>query len=162
MGNGTAILSRGEKPYAENITTSERVALGATDKDNSSILEPSAIAKGTRRYLHLLIQQSPNKPIWQLDDEKVEWKAAGLSLPEGEKIALAFTSLPKAVSFMQAAVMNGTIRDINKVAKFSKSTAAGWDFSILLNPTLETLQKDYPFPLTFIEIDPATAETPDE
>lgn len=142
--NGWAILSRGEKPYAEGTSTLERV------KSGDSILSTAG------KFIHLLIKQSPNKPAWALKPEdKILWEAAAVAI-ENQPTALAFTSLPKAVSFMQQAVMTGTIKEISKVAKFSKQTAAAWPFPILLNP-----EENLPA-TSFIPIDPSTAESPDE
>jgi hypothetical protein len=113
--------------------------------------------------VHLLIRQTPNKPVWALKpDDKILWEAAVAYNDLQEPIALAFTALPKAVAFMQAAVLAGAIRDINKIGKFSKAVAAKWDFSVLLNPTLEQVQAKFRLTGGSISIDPITAEAPDE
>jgi SAM-dependent methyltransferase len=141
------VLIRGEKPHTEEHTV-DRIKQVA-DRDSAASFQG--------RYVHLLIRQTPNKPVWALKpDEKIEWKAAALA-GENEPVLLAFSSLPKAVAFMQPAVMNGLIKDINKVAKFSRETAQIW--SLLANPTLEMLAGQS---ITLIPIDPDTAETPDE
>jgi hypothetical protein len=88
----------------------------------------------------------------------VTWEAVVIQ-HEGSVALLAFSSLPNAVSFMQAAVLAGTIRDVNKVGKFSRATAETWQFRVLLNPSPDVLRDQT---MTLIPIDPATGETPDE
>lgn len=162
--NGWAIMARGEKPYAAGTSTVDRIAVGAGSEPlsgESNILRGAAILNTPGKFIHLLIHQTPNKPAWALKpNEVITWGAVAAHLPAHPPVALAFTALPKAVQWMQAAVMNGAIRDVNKVAKFSKATAAAWDFPIWLNPSIEEAQ---PFlPGTLIGLDPATAEAPDE
>lgn len=139
------VLVRGEKPHTEQHTV-DRIRQVA-DRDNG--------AGAAGRYIHLLIRQTPNKPVWALKDgEKVEWQAVAL---DGGQVFVAFTSLPKAVAFMQPAIMNGLITDINKVAKFSRETAQYW--RLMVNPTVEMLAGKS---ITFMPIDPDSAEMPDE
>jgi hypothetical protein len=139
--NGWGVLSRGEKPYPAGATTAERVAVGANTEQ----------ADG--RYIHLLIRQSPNKAVWALtESDVITWGAAAVLQPE--PTALAFTSLPKAVAFMQEAVLQGTLEGITKVAKFKKDKT--WDFPIVVNPT--AIEGE----VTFIGVDPDEAEAPDE
>ena len=111
--------------------------------------------------LFLLIAQTPNKPVWALTpDQVLIWGAATvLDQISGQPTALVFTSLPKAVAFMQPAVRDNVIIGVNKVAKYAKTAAARWDFPILLNPTLEALQsaKRYRLPVPLIAVDPAAA-----
>ena len=127
----------------------------AADKD-AHALDPAAY---TGRYIHLLIRQTPNKPAWALrDGETVTWEAVALGQGD-EGVLLAFSSLPKAVSFMQPAVLRGAIVGVSKVAKFSRETAAGWLHRLLLNPDVSVLDGRG---VTFVPIDPASAETPDE
>ncbi|MFP4324242.1 MAG: class I SAM-dependent methyltransferase [Anaerolineales bacterium] len=156
--DGWTILTRGEKPYADDLSTMERVAVGAGDAAASGeLLRGEALQAAPGRYVHLLIRQEPNKPAWKLaPDEVITWHAAARG---GEPpAALGFSSLPKAVAFMQAAVMAGTVRDVSKVAKFQKAVAAAWDFPIWLNPEPEALAG----PVAWLAIDPASAEAPDE
>ncbi|MGH2522319.1 MAG: hypothetical protein ACRDH2_07435, partial [Anaerolineales bacterium] len=58
-------------------------------------------------FVFLLITQTPNKPAWKLaPDEKMEWRAVTLIDPATHQPALlAFSSLVKAVAFMQAAIL---------------------------------------------------------
>lgn len=153
-----AVLSRGEKPHAESATTLERVKLGATDQhvQSSQIGHGREILAIKARYLHLLVKQTPNKPVWALQpDEQIEWSAIELA---DRQTVLAFTSLSKAVEFMQAAVLAGMIADVNKMPKFSKQTASQWKFNILINPSLDDIDSR----IDWRAIDPMTAEAPDE
>src|SRR5262249_9393249 len=123
------VLMRGEKPHTEERTV-ERIKQVAA-RDN----EPAP--RRSSRYVYLLVQQTPNKPAWKLNkDEPVEWQAVAVA-GEDETVLLAFSSLPKAVEFMQPAVMAGYIKDVNKVAKFSWETVRGWPFPVMLNPSDE-------------------------
>ena len=144
------VLMRGEKPH----TTADTIARVNLVAERDRAANDLHHFKG--RYLHLLIRQTPNKPVWALrPDDKLTWEA--VAVPQGA--VLAFSSLPNAVSFMQAAVMAGTIRDVNKMGKFSRATAESWEFPILLNPSPDVLRDQS---MKLIPIDPATAETGDE
>ena len=65
---GFGVLSRGEKPYPDGTSTLERVAVGAADslQDNSQILRGEQLLHTQGKFIHLLIQQLPNKPVWKL------------------------------------------------------------------------------------------------
>jgi hypothetical protein len=145
-----SVLLRGEKPHTEARTV-DRIQQVA-DRDDMN-----TVANFNGRYVHLLIRQTPNKPVWVLrPGEVVEWRAAAIA-GDDEPMLLAFSSLPKAVALMQPAVMQGIIVDVNKVGKFSRATAQAW--SLLLNPDLERIAGK---PILFVSIDPDLAEAPDE
>jgi hypothetical protein len=149
--NPIGVLMRGEKPHTEERTI-DRIKQTAERDD-----EPAA--RRSSRYVHLLIHQSRNKPAWQAqDDEPNEWEAVAIA-GEGETILLAFSSLPKAVEFMQPAVMAGHIENVNKIAKFSWETARAWPLPIMLNPSDEILDTQT---VVFVPIDPQSAEAADE
>lgn len=142
------VLMRGEKPHHEARAVDRIRQTAARD----------AGQKATR-YVYLLVQQTPNKPVWSLaPDEPIAWRAAGVN-GDDETVALAFSSLPKAVEFMQPGVLAGRIHGVNKVARFRWSVAQSWPFPILLNPSDEILETNT---LAWIEVDPQTAEAPDE
>ncbi|MEQ8672293.1 MAG: hypothetical protein RLP44_00945 [Aggregatilineales bacterium] len=150
----TGVLMRGEKPH-HTADTLERIQQVA--QHDGDVLD-LATFKG--RYVHLLVTQTPNKPVWTLQEgEPIHWEALAVTDEHGSHNALAFSSLPKAVGFMQPAVLAGHISGINKVAKFSKETAASWTFPIMLNPPSDVLAT---MSTTTITIDPATAEKADE
>jgi len=143
------VLMRGERPH-ETDDTLARVQLGAAADDDVQSLTDF---KG--RFVHLLIRQTPDKPAWKLRaDEPLTWEAVTL-----DRLLLAFSSLPKAVAFMQPVVLTGQILGVSKVAKFSKQTALGWPGTVLLNPTPAVLANGA---LGVMTIDPDSAETPDE
>lgn len=147
------VLLRGEKAHTTADTLARiRVAAGRDDLLTDLNRYPG-------RYLYLLIRQTPNKPVWALrDGEALAWRAVALTVDD-QTVLLAFSSLAKAVAFMQPAVLAGQIRDINKVGKFSVQTAHAWALPLLLNPDSGLLAEH---PQTLLTIDPATAEQPDE
>lgn len=160
---GEIALNRGEKPYAGELNTLERVQVVAENEQQSGLLKGTQLLDVPGRFIHLLIRQTPNKPGWAITlEDKIVWETVVVQNEAHDAIALAFSALPKAVAFMQAAVLAGAIRDVNKIAKFSKAAAAEWPFPVLLNPILEQIQTDYRLTGEFIAVDPATAETPDE
>lgn len=147
------VLLRGEKPHTTADTLSRVQVAAAQDPD---ALDWSSY-RG--RYVHVLVQQTPHKPVWALQpDDHIRWRA--VTFTQGDQTwLLAFSSLPKAVGLMQPAVVQGLVRDVNKVAKFSKATAAGWDLPLLLNPTIERIADGT---IGWVAVDPATAAASDE
>lgn len=153
LESGEGLLLRGEKPHV-TASTLERIQQVASGDD--SLIDLSTY-RG--RYVFLLIRQTPNKPIWALHEgERVVWDAVGAEMAD-VIVALAFSSLPKAVAFMQPAVLTGRIRDVHKVAKFSRETAQAWPFGVLMNPTPDSIEGQ---PLVFFAVDAAQAEAADE
>jgi hypothetical protein len=145
-----SVLLRGEKPHTEQ-RTMDRIQQVA-GRDSAATLTDF---KG--RYVHLLIRQTPNKPVWALrPGELVEWHAAAITDDNGP-LLLAFSSLPRAVAFMQPAVMQGIIRDVNKVGKFSRAAAQDWP--LLFNPDLDSIADRT---IVYVPVDSNLAETPDE
>lgn len=147
------VLVRGEKPHTTADTMARIEPVAAQDDAFTDF--------GTYRgrFVYLLVRQTPNKPVWALKpDEVIQWQAAAL---EGESLPtlLVFSSLPRAVGFMQPAVLQGRVTDVNKVAKFSRETAATWTYPALLNPELDALP---PGAVVWIEMDPSTAAASDE
>ncbi|PJF22447.1 MAG: hypothetical protein CUN56_05915 [Phototrophicales bacterium] len=145
------ILLRGEKPHT-TADTLLRIQQTAEYDANQLTLQQY---KG--RYIHLLICQTPNKPVWRLEpDEVIRWQVVGIRRGN-QTMLLAFSSLPKAVALMQPAVLAGKIVNVNKVAKFDK--ALNWELPVLLNPTLNDIEHEQ---IVLIDIDPDLAELPDE
>ncbi|MCY4146288.1 MAG: hypothetical protein OXE95_00825 [Chloroflexi bacterium] len=151
--DGLGVLMRGEKPHRTREAQKRIQTVARTEADSLDM------QRFRGRYLHLLIQQQPNRPAWaRTAEDTISWRAAAIAaLPQ--PILLAFSSLPKAVGFMQPAVLAGIVRDVNKVGKFSRETAQTWVFGLRINPTLESLHGER---LVYIDIDPASAEAPDE
>ncbi len=156
------ILYRGEYPYDGNLSTQERVSIGAGPPSITGIISSSEIEATTGRYVLVLVRQTPNLPAWRLEpDTPVLWHLAALETEQHPTLVLAFSALPKAVAWMQHAVLNGFLPDIHKIVKFSKTTAAQWRLPLLLNPNFEQvlgLAKS----VQFIVVDHQTAELADE
>ncbi len=150
------VLMRGEKPHTTEYTLRRIQAVAGMDADML------AMGQYKGRYVHLLIRETPNLPPWRRDgSEVITWRAAAVQADDmtGGAVLLAFSSLPKAVGFMQPAVLAGRIVDVNKVAKFSRETAGAWAQPVLLNPALTALDGQR---VIFIPVDRATTEAPDE
>ena len=148
------VLIRGEKAHTTSDTFERVQSVAQRDADRLDL----DTFRG--RYVHVLVQQTPNKPVWKLaDDEAILWHAIAVQTGDDNPALLAFSSLPKAVGFMQPAVMEGFVQDVNKVGKFSRDVAAAWSYDVLVNPTLESVRG---LTVTRIQMDPDTAEAPDE
>lgn len=147
------VLIRGEKPHTQRRTQARIQQVAARD---ANLLD---LATYTGRYLHLLIRQTPNKPAWRLaPGEQIQWQALALENATAP-VLLAFSSLPKAVAFMQPAVVAGHIKDVNKVAKFTRDAARQWTLPLMLNPPIDALEDRT---VALVPVDPQTAEAPDE
>lgn len=147
------VLIRGEKPHTEQ-RPQDRIQQ-VSSRDSNSL----DFATYSGRYVYLLVRQTPNQPVWKLaSGEQVEWQAVAVE-GDDSPVLLAFSSLPKAVAFMQPAVMAGRIKDVNKIAKFSRETAQQWMCPLILNPTTEALEKGA---VVLVPVDPETAEASDE
>jgi hypothetical protein len=141
-------LMRGEKPHTEEHTLDRVKQIAAQDAPIR-----------TARYLHLLIHQTPHKPAWRLTtDDTIMWQAVGV-VGDDEVVLLTFSSLPKAVEFMQSAVMAGRITDVNKIAKFKWDVVKEWPYPTILNPSDEIFDTQA---VAMLDIDRMTAESADE
>lgn len=142
-------LMRGEKPHiTEN--TLDRVKV-ASDHDADTLDWQTY----NGRYLFLLIRQTPHKPAWKITpDDPITWHAVTLN-----GALVAFSSLPKAVAFMQPVVLNKQIIGVTRMTKFSRETGQTWTLPIVIN-----LSPDHVAGRTigWHVVDPTTAETPDE
>jgi hypothetical protein len=148
-------LMRGEKPHM----TSDTLARIRASAQSDDLLTDLSTYPG--RYVFLLIHQTPNKPVWSLrEDEKLIWHAVTLASEQpAEPVLIAFSSLSKAVAFMQLAVLAGRIRDVNKVGKFRVETVRAWSLPLLLNPD-DTVLRDRAQAL--LPVEAASAERSDE
>lgn len=141
------VLLRGEKPHTEAHTLDRARQVAAQGETRRG------------RYLHLLIRQTPDKPVWRMQPgESIDWQAVGI-LEGNTPSVLGFSSLPKAVEFMQPAVLAGLVVGVNKIAKFRWEVAGSWPFAVILNPSLEIFRAHA---VTLLRVDPASAESPDE
>ncbi len=151
--DGAGLLIRGEKPHTTVNTLARIQSVARADVD---LLD---LAAYPGPYLHLLIRQSPNKPVWKLEaGEAIAWRALALG-DESNAVLLAFSSLPKAVGFLQPAVLIDLVRDVNKVGKFAREVAGGWGRPVILNPPVDSIKDQQ---LIWLRIDPETAAAPDE
>lgn len=115
-------------------------------------------------FIFLLITQTPNKPMWTLavaPDEKLAWRAATVLDPAtNQPTLLAFSSLVKAVAFMQSAILNQWLSGINKVGKFRADLVQTWSWPLVLNPEFESARALKIGPA--YEVDSQTAVTGEE
>jgi SAM-dependent methyltransferase len=171
-GTAQAVLVRGEKPHTTD-DTHARVTAALTQPDargdglaeavsltNEDLLvseNPLVHMRG--RFVFLLVRQTPDRPPWALPaDEPLTWEAVAV-WQGGRAVALAFSSLPAAVAFLQPAVLAGAIVGVNKVAKFTRAAAQAWAFQVVLDPTPDILDHAA---LSAFSIDPASAVTGEE
>lgn len=141
-------LMRGEKPHTEERTVDRVKQVAAQDAPIR-----------TARYLHLLIHQTPDKPAWRMTpDDVVTWQAVAVQ-GDAEVVLLTFSSLPKAVEFMQPAVMAGYIKNVNKIAKFKWDVVKEWPYATILNPSDEIFETQV---VAMLDVDRSVAEAADE
>lgn len=144
------VLMRGEKAHITD-DTHQRIQ---TVAGNEAEFIPLADYKG--RFVHLLIRQTPNKPPWRISpNELIQWDAVTIN-----GVMIGFSSLPKAVSFMQPSVLMNKFYTVNKVAKFKRERVIDWAHTIVINPAMTIWDNDAQ--LGFMPIDPYDAEAPDE
>jgi hypothetical protein len=142
------ILYRGERP-PDGVTLAEL----SEGEDGRALEAP---------FFFIPVTQTPNKPVWRLEpDEKIVWQApTRLDPASGQPNLLVFSSLLRAVAFMQRAVLANTVQGINKVGKFPNALVKGWGQSFLLNPTFHVVRGLVPGPS--VDVDPQVAITGDE
>lgn len=144
------VLMRGERPHVTP-DTQQRVRVAADQDENTQTLEGFS-----GDYLHLLIYQFPNKPVWAMRaDEPITWEAVTL-----DGALMAFSSLPKAIAFMQPLILAGKIGGVTKVAKFSKEVARCWGRPVKVNPLADIFGSDTA--AGSMAVDPDSAEASDE
>ena len=149
---GSALLLRGERPHLAQDTL-ERIRQVA---GGDVVADPQS---WPGRYIHLPVRQTPDRPPWALEPgDALRWQALTLAVGT-ERRLLAFSSLPRAVAFMQEAVLRGTISGVNKVGKFPRDAARDWPLQLLLNPDPARMDQGEP---GTIDVDPAAAASPDE
>lgn len=146
------ILLRGEKPWQTASTFKRIQEVAQADADRLTLAEYQG------SYLYFPLIQKPNKPVWKLTpDEIVTWD--GLAWESIPSCRIGFSSLPKAVGFMQSAVMRGLVQDVNKIGKYSRSTVANWQTALLINPLPEDCLSQT---LILLPLNPQEAEQSDE
>lgn len=143
------ILMRGEKAHITADTHKRIQEVAGHEAEHIPIHEH----KG--RFVHLLIRQTPNKPPWRIEQgEPIHWDALTIN-----GALVAFSSLPKAVSFMQPSVLMNKFHTVNKVAKFKRDVVINWSLPVILNPTMMIWDGGE---MGFCPVNPTDAETPDE
>ena len=162
--HGRLSLYRGERP-PEGSPTERLQTLAAANSANIASNYPLQIINYSELetpFIFLLITQTPNKPAWRLaPGERVAWRAATLIPTAGaQPVLLAFSSLVKAVAYMQGAVMARSLVGVNKVGKFHAAARQDWPLPLALNPNLERVRDLGAGPL--FEVDRQTAITGDE
>ncbi|MCY4021921.1 MAG: hypothetical protein OXF32_00560 [Anaerolineaceae bacterium] len=149
---GDSLLLRGERPREAKDCAVRGSGIGVRAAYGVPVRRPG-------RYLHLLLRQTPERPPWdRAPGDDLRWQALTLDL-QGERRLLAFSSLPQAVAFMQPAVLQGRLPDVNKVGKFPREAAGDWPFALLLDPAPAVLERG---DTGLVEVDPASAALPDE
>lgn len=148
----TGVLIRGEKPHRTDDTLARIDVVAAQEREATSW----SAFRG--RYAHVLVAQTPNKPVWALaPDELITWRGVLAVRAEQPARLLVFSSLPNAVHFMQRAVLAGAVQGVNKVAKFNIEIAREWLSPILLNPAFEALQVESATFQAALPLEPTTA-----
>lgn len=148
------VLVRGEQPHIFTETHERIKQVAQRDVGTSQTLEDY---RG--RFVYLMVHQTPHKPVWaRANDEPIRWDAIALN-SEPQPILLGFSSLPRAVEFMQPAVLKGTIRDVHRLGKFTKAIVSQFPYAVRINPSSEILDGHS---VQWVEIDPNLAEAPDE
>jgi len=146
-------------------------AIGAEDatyapqKTPVNLIEAGKLHQTLRgSFVFLLCQKNTTKAPWTVQPGESEtWEAALAHASQREHPALiAFSTLPKAVQFMQHAVKQGTLTKVNKIAKFEKAVVDGWMLNILLDPAFDRLSMDYELAAETRAIDSSLAVVGDE
>ncbi len=154
--DGAGVLIRGEKAHNTSNTLQRIHSVARADAEYSDL------DRYRGHYLHFLVRQLPNKPVWKLaSGEALIWRALALTDGAGDAqpVLLAFSSLPRAVGFLQPAVLIDRVRDVNKVGKFTRQAAVDWGLPLLLNPTLDDIRQRQ---LIWLYLDPKSAAAADE
>ena len=146
------VLVRGEKPWHTASTFKRIQEVAQADGDRLTLAEYQG------SYLYFPLIQKPNTPVWKLSpDEPITWE--GIAWEAAPACRLGFSSLPKAVGFMQAVVMRGLVKDVNKIGKYHRSVVENWQTTLLINPLLEDCLSES---LILLPLNPHEAEQSDE
>lgn len=113
-------------------------------------------------FFYIPVTQTPNKPAWRLSPgETILWQAPTVLEPtNGAPNLLVFSSLVRAVAFMQRAVLANAIVGINKVGKFPNALVKGWGRAFVLNPTFHFVRNATLG--SWVAVDPQVAVTGEE
>jgi hypothetical protein len=92
------------------------------------------------RPLYVLVQQRPHRPGWEpAGESEIRWDVlTAADAAGGPPRVLVFSALPRAVRFMQPAVLAG-LALVNRVGRFPAAVVADWGLPLELDPLFETL-----------------------
>lgn len=162
--HGPVSLYRGERPpEGSSLERHQKLAAASpADPTSSYQLLVANDSSLPTPFIFLLVSRTPNKPAWKLaPGEAVAWRAATIIPAAGaQPVLLAFSSLVKAVAYMQGAVMDGRLAGVNKVGKFRAETRHDWPLPLALNSDFEQMRDLEAGPL--FDLDPQTAISGDE
>lgn len=149
----SGVLMRGEKPHTTHDTLERVESVAQADAQRLDV------AQYRGRYIYLLVKQQPNVPRWKMRDaDDLTWHA--VAVEQGTNpLLLGFSSLPRAVGFMQAAVLAGTVSDVNQMPRFKPQTVGDWQHEVIINPEPEYLNGQT---VIDVRINPDDAEEPEE
>jgi hypothetical protein len=142
VSDGEFLFARGERP-AEQASPADPAGSNAqAEASQFDVLEPDEAAR-LYRHLYLLVRQQPPSRGWDDLPPDATWHALTLHDQASRRaVLLAFTSLAKAVAFMQPAVVAGVIRAVNKLPRFESKQLLVWKQPVSVNPTFERLWED--------------------
>jgi hypothetical protein len=153
------LLARGECP-TEHQRPTDRIAAIAQLEASPIVIADLLEIVGRYPHLHLLVEQQPPSRGWDDKPPGAIWHALTVRDVQSNQIVLpVFTSLPKAVAFMQPAILAGAIKTINKLPRFESDRLLEWRKSIIVNPTFAALREDprFDFNSPPLEVDPLQA-----
>ena len=156
--DNTYVLVRGERPTEYTSTINRMATIAQTVSNAIEPLEPKQAAE-QYRFLYLLVQQHPPVRGWE-QTAQTTWRAKTVRDAATDRVVLlAFTSLPKAVAFMQPAVLAGAIQNVNKLPRYDMDQFLKWGLPLIVNPTFERLSEDdhFEFQSPPLEVDPFRA-----
>ena len=152
------LLARGERPTEHAHPTARIAAIAQLAPNASEVVEATEIAQ-QYRSLHLLVRQNPPMRGWTAESD-FTWQAITVRDTQADRVVLlAFTSLVKAVAFMQPAVIAGVMSNVNKLPRYETELLIKWNLPLIVNPTFEALREDqrFDFQSPPLEIDPFAA-----
>ncbi len=153
------LLARGERPTEHARPTARIAAIAQLTANAIEVTEAAEIAK-QYQSLHLLVRQDPPTRGWTDAQPDLTWQAITVRDTQIDRVVLlAFTSLTKAVAFMQPAVIAGAISNVNKLPRYEMDQFLKWNLPLIVNPTFEALREDqrFDFQSPSLEIDPFAA-----
>ncbi len=153
------VLARGERP-TEQIRTTDRIA--AIAQVSTGAVTVIELEEAERQYwsLHLLVRQHPPSRSWDDRQPNTSWQAITVRDDKTDRVVLlAFTSLVKAVTFLQPAVLARAIQNVNKLPRYEMKHFRQWNVPLIVNPVFEALREDsrFVFDAPLLEVDPLGA-----